>query len=437
MSLYGALNIGVAGLNAASTALSATSSNIANINTVGYKTASANFSTYLNSSSGTEGDASAGVTATILQNVSAAGLATTTTSSTDLSISGNGFFAVNTAPNASGTQEYTQVGSFAPDASGNLVNANGQYLMGWQLDSAGNLPTDTTDLSPVNISSLAGKAVATSSVTLQTNLQSSATSDTSYTPGDMTATGNVAPDYQTTIDAYDSQGGIQPISLSFIKTGANTWAYEANYTGSASNLSTTGPIAEGTMSFNSDGSLATANTSSATPTGNISMTIPWSASSGLTAQTININMGTVGGTNGTTQFDTASGGNTPTVDGLPYGTINGVTVGTDGTVTAQFSNGLSQNIYKIPVVTFNNPDGLTALSGNAYAASNSSGAANINQANAGGAGSIKSDSLEGSTVDLSNEFTNLITVQNAYSAAARIVTTANQMMQTLEQIPVT
>jgi flagellar hook protein FlgE len=435
MSLYGALNIGVAGLNAASMALGATSSNIANVNTVGYKTSTANFSTYLNSSLGGS-NGTGGVTATILQNVSTGGLATTTTSATDLSISGNGFFAVSTSPSTSGTQEYTQVGSFAPDAKGNLVNANNQYLMGWQLDSAGNMPADTTDLSPVNISSLAGKAVATGNVTLQTNLEASATTDSSYTAGDMTA-GNVAPDYQTTIDAYDTQGGIQPISLSFIKTAANTWAYEANYTGSASNLSTTGPIAEGTMSFNSDGSLATADTSSGTPTGNISVTIPWSASSGLSPQTVSINMGTVGNTNGVTQFNTASGGNTPTVDGSPYGTINGVTVGTDGTVTAQFSNGLSQNIYKIPVVTFNNPDGLTQLSGNAYAASNASGAANVNQANSGGAGSIKADSLEGSTVDLSNEFTNLITVQNAYSAAARIVTTANQMMQTLEQIPVT
>src|ERR1700721_296507 len=155
MSLFGALNIGAAGRVAAKQVLSVTSSNIANGNTIGYKEATTSFSTYLDSSLGSSDSGSAGVTAIVGQNVSAAGLATTTTSSTDLSISGNGFFAVNTAPNASGTQEYTQVGSFAPDASGNLINANGQYLMGWQLDSAGNLPTDTTDLSPVNISSLA------------------------------------------------------------------------------------------------------------------------------------------------------------------------------------------------------------------------------------------------------------------------------------------
>jgi flagellar hook protein FlgE len=435
MSLYGALNIGVAGLTAASQALSVTSSNIANVNTIGYKEATTSFSTYLDSSLGTAGAASAGVTTITGQNVAAAGLATTTSSSTDLSISGNGFFAVNSSNSPSATQEYTQVGSFSPDANGDLVNANGQYLLGWKLDSAGNLPANTTTLGMVNVSSLSGAAAATDTATLQTNLGSTSTVDSTYTAGDMTS-GAVSPDYETTINAYDSQGGIQPITMSFIKTGANTWAYEAAYSGSSTNLSSANPVATGTLSFNSDGSLANVNGASPA-SGSFAMTIPWSASSGLSPQTINVNMGTIGQTNGVTQFNTSSGGNQPTVDGSPYGTVTGVSVGTDGTVTAQFSNGLSQNVYKVPVVTFNNPDGLTPLSGNAYAVSNQSGAANINVAGTGGAGTIKSDSLEGSTVDLSTEFTNLITVQNAYSAAARVVTTADQMMQTLEQIPST
>jgi flagellar hook protein FlgE len=104
-------------------------------------------------------------------------------------------------------------------------------------------------------------------------------------------------------------------------------------------------------------------------------------------------------------------------------------------VTAQFSNGISQNVYQIPIATFANPDGLLQLSGNAYGQSNASGGANINQAGSGGAGTVASNSLEESTVDLSSEFTKLITAQNAYSAAARVVSTANQMLQSLEQIP--
>jgi flagellar hook protein FlgE len=190
------------------------------------------------------------------------------------------------------------------------------------------------------------------------------------------------------------------------------------------------------MSFNADGSLETADTSSATPTGSINLTIPWSAASGLGSQTIAVNMGTVGTTSGVTQFNAASALSS-TVDGSPYGSVTGVTIGNDGTVTAQFSNGLSQAVYKVPIATFANEDGLAQVSGNAYVATQDSGAASVNQATSGAAGSIQSKSLEASTVDLSTEFTNLITAQQAYGAAARIVTTADQMMQTLEQLPST
>ena len=143
----------------------------------------------------------------------------------------------------------------------------------------------------------------------------------------------------------------------------------------------------------------------------------------------------MGGSNGLTQADAPSVLNGTHIDGTPYGSVTGVTVAPDGTVTAQFSNGLTQNVYKIPVATFTNPDGLGQMSGNAYAATQTSGAPNINLADSGNAGSIQSKSLEGSTVDLATEFTNLITTQRAYSACARIVTTADQMLQELEQLP--
>jgi flagellar hook protein FlgE len=432
MSLFGSLNIGVAGLAANSAALSATSSNIANVNTVGYKQATTNFSTFLNST-GLAGGSSAGVTAVIGQDVTTQGLPITTSSSTDMSISGNGFFVVS--PNSTSAQlEYTRAGSFRPDTDGNLVNAAGLYLRGWALDSQGHIPTNTGNLSLINVSSVTGKAQATDNLGLQANLQSSAAIVSPYTAGDMTS-GAVQPDFQRTINVYDSQGGSQPLTFSFAKTGANAWSYEVTYSGTASNVSTTGPLYTGTMGFNSDGSLAAADTAAATPSGAISMTIPWSATTGLASQTLNINFGTVNGTGGVTQYDSTSTLNASTADGSPFGTINGVTIAKDGTVTAQFSNGLSQDVYKIPVATFANPDGLAQVSGNAYVANKNSGAADINVANSGSAGGVASQSLEASTVDLATEFTNLITTQRAYSASARIVTTADQMLQQLEQLP--
>jgi flagellar hook protein FlgE len=432
MSLYGALNIGVAGLSANSIALSATSSNIANVNTVGYKDETSNFETFLNSQ-GVVGNASAGVAAVIGQDVTTQGLPTQTSSPTDLSISGNGFFVVSTNSSGSGTQEYTRAGSFTPDASGNLKNAAGLYLLGYQLDSAGNIPTNTSQLSLINVTNLAGKAQSTSTMTIQANLDSSATVDAAYAPGDMTS-GAATPDFQRTINIYDSQGGVQPVTFSFIKTGANQWAYEASYAGSAANISSANPIGTGTVSFNSDGSLADVN-GAAPAKGTLNLTIPWAASTGLAAQTISVNLGTPGSTSGLTQFDTPSSFTGANPDGSPFGSVTGVTIATDGTVTAQFSNGLSQDVYKVPLATFASPDGLGQVNGNAYVATKSSGAAAINLPSTGPAGSIDSNSLEASTVDLATEFTNLITTQRAYSASARIVTTADQMLQQLEQLP--
>ena len=432
MSLYGALNIGVAGLAANAQALSATSANIANVNTVGYKTQTANFETFLNVP-GQVGTAGAGVASVISQDVTAQGLPTSTSSPTDLSISGNGFFVVASNASATAQQEYTRAGSFTPDESGNLKNSAGLYLLGYKLDSSGNVPTDTSALSLINTSSLPGKAEATTTLGLQANLQSSSTVAVGYTAGAMTS-GAVTPGFQRTFNVYNSQGGTEPLNMAFVKTGANQWAYEASYAGDSTKITGTNPIASGTVTFNSDGSLANVNGASPA-SGSFSVTMPWAASTGLGTQSIAVSLGSVNGTSGLTQFDTTSALNGTNISGSPFGSVTGVTVAKDGTVTAQFSNGLSQSVYKIPVATFANPDGLAQMNGNAYIATKGSGTANLNLANSGGAGGIAAQSLEASTVDLASEFTNLITTQRAYSASARIVTTADQMLQQLEQLP--
>jgi flagellar hook protein FlgE len=247
--------------------------------------------------------------------------------------------------------------------------------------------------------------------------------------------GTVSPDFTRTVNVFDSQGGSQPVTFSFIKTAANTWAYEASYAGNATNLTAAGPISQGTIAFNSDGTLANVN-GAAPASGTIALTIPWKLStSGLNPQTISLDLGSVGGSDGLTQADASSVLVGTNIDGTPYGSVTGVSVAKDGTVTAQFSNGLSQDVYKIPLATFTNPNGLGQVTGNAYVVTKASGAPNINLAQSGAAGFIQSKSLEGSTVDLATEFTNLITTQRAYSASARIITTADQMLQQLEQLP--
>ena len=434
MSLTGAMMIGVTGLNANSKALSIASSNIANVNTVGYKAGQNNFSTLLADSMGSGDISSQGVISIGTQNVTQQGLLQTTQSPTDLGINGNGFFVVNQLSDGSGRTLYTRAGNFTPDSNGDLKNAAGFYLMGWPVDINGNIPTDRNDMSPVNVAGLSGKAQATTEMTVQANLQAS-TAAKAYTTGQM-ASGAVTPDFTRTINVYDSQGGAQPLGISFVKTGANTWAYEVSYQGASTNVTGTNPIATGTMTFNSDGTLANANGSATPATGMINVTVPWNpATSGLQPQALSLNMGTVGSSDGLTQFDSPSALVNSSVNGALFGNLTGVNIDPNGFVTAQFSNGLVQKIYKLPIATFSNPNGLAAVSGNAYAVTNESGNAIVGEANTGGAGSISSSSLESSTVDLAGEFTNLITTQRAYSASARIITTADQMLQRLDQIP--
>ncbi len=432
MSLYGAMNIGVASLAANSAALSVTSSNIANVNTVGYKNSSANFTTFLNASNGVGSNASAGVAMRASQNVTMQGLPVNTGSATDMSIAGNGFFVVASNASSTATQAYTRAGNFTPDNEGNLVNAAGFYLQGYKLDSAGNVPTDTSNLELINVSTLSGTAEPSSNMAIKANLQASSTAATGYTAGDLTD-GTVTPQFQRTVNVYDSQGGTQPVSFAFVKTGPNAWAYEASYAGDTAKITGTNPIAQGAISFNTDGTLANVN-GGAPATGSMSLNIPWNTASGLSSQTMNVSFGSVGGTSGLTQYDTPSVLNGITTDGSAFGSVTGVAIAKDGTVTAQFSNGLSQDVYKVPLATFTNPNGLGQISGNAYYATKDSGAANVNLANTGGAGAIQSQSLEGSTVDLATEFTNLITTQRAYSASARIITTADQMLQQLDRL---
>jgi flagellar hook protein FlgE len=434
MSLTGAMMIGVTGLNANSKALSIASSNIANVNTVGYKAGQNNFSTLLADSMGSGDISSQGVISSGTQNVTQQGLLQTTQSPTDLGINGNGFFVVNQLSDGSGRTLYTRAGNFTPDSNGDLKNAAGFYLMGWPVDINGNIPTDRNDMSPVNVAGLSGKAQATTEMTVQANLQAS-TAVKAYTTGQM-ASGAVTPDFTRTINVYDSQGGAQPLGISFVKTGANTWAYEVSYQGAGTNITGTNPIATGTMTFNSDGTLANADGSATPATGMINVTVPWNpATSGLQPQALSLNMGTVGSSDGLTQFDSPSALVNSSVNGALFGNLTGVNIDPNGFVTAQFSNGLVQKIYKLPMATFSNPNGLAAVSGNAYAVTNESGNAIVGEANTGGAGSISSSSLESSTVDLAGEFTNLITTQRAYSASARIITTADQMLQRLDQIP--
>lgn len=434
MSLYAALYSGTSGLAANSSALGIISDNITNVNTVGYKAANAEFMTLVTESSTYGSYSPGGVQARARSLIGAQGLLQTSTSATDLAIDGNGFFVVK--PEMGGKDVYfTRAGSFRPDDRGYLQNTAGMYLMGWPLDANGKYVDngDVNVLSPINIASLTGTAEATTAAKIRANLMSSQVpyaATPAYTAGSMTD-GTIEPHFSKTIKVYDSQGSAHNITMSFLKN-ANTNEWDVEIHGPASEINggtPAGLVASGTILFNDDGSL---NIAGSTPGLFDPMAFDWS--NGAADSNITFNFGTDGMADGLTQFDSTSTMISSSIDGAVFGNVTGVSVGKDGVVTALFDNGLTRAVYKLPIANFQNPEGLMSVQGNAFAMTDYSGAFELVGSGTGGAGQVSPKTLEASTVDLAQEFTKLITTQRAYSASARIITTADEMLTELNQL---
>jgi flagellar hook protein FlgE len=437
VSLYSALYAGVSGLSAQASAMATVADNITNVNTVGYKETIADFSTLVGGGgSSHSGDYSAGgVTAVAKPLISKGGLLQAANSNSDLAIDGNGFFVVRDGTAADSKVAYTRAGSFTPDKNGLLKNTAGYYLQGWPLDSAGNFSNNgnLNDLQPVDIDSLSGTAQPTTKVQVRINLQSTTdpiANPTAYVAGDM-ADGTTPPQFSRPVQIYDAQGNAHNATMAFVKTGANQWQAEV-YVVPASDVTSpaNGLLASGQVDFNPDGSLKSlgAGLSSVTPA--------WSNGAG--ASPVTLALGTAaagaGGLDGLTQSSDSSALLSSSNDGGLLGDVADVNISDTGIVSAVFEDGTMRAIYQLPLATFPNPDGLTAIQGNAYVVSADSGNVAINPADTQGGGKIASKQLEASTADLATEFTNMIRFQRAYSASSKIVTTVDQMLQDLNDM---
>lgn len=198
----------------------------------------------------------------------------------------------------------------------------------------------------------------------------------------------------------------------------------------------------GSVTFNADGTLGAVGGTA--PYGSVNGTSQFqfyldydndaTTTSAQDRSLITLDIGTLGQADGLTQYAGEYTTKVISQDGLTFGSFTGITIGDDGTVTALFDNGQQRDIYKLPLATFRNPNGLQPQNGNAYLTTNFSGDPLLAQANAGGAGKIAPNSLESSTVDLAEEFTNMIITQRAYSANAKVITTADQMLDELINI---
>lgn len=416
MGIYGAMYSGVSGLAAQSNALGIISDNISNVNTVGYKGSHASFQTLVTQAATSTTYSPGGVQSSPLQGVDQQGLLQGTSSATDLAVNGNGFFVVNESANPGTGDDYmfTRAGEFRTDKDGNLVNSAGYYLQGWPLDNNGNLPAAQQaigSVETVNVDNLSGLPRATDSMELGANLPSSG-----LTNGDT---------FQSTAQIFDSLGNPHDVTFQFEYDagafGGEDWEITVSTPNGTPSFATTPQF-----SFNGDGS---PNTDLSALTLDVT---GWST--GANNSSISVDFGNQNAFDGLTNFNTDFTGFTElNQNGLKFGNYTGVNINDKGVVTAVFDNGRRKDIYQLPVAIFNNPNGLEARTGNAYLQTNESGDYLLSEAGVGGAGEVAPSSLEASTVDLAEEFTNMITTQRAYSAATKVITTSDEMLQELTQ----
>jgi len=420
MSILRTLNTGATGLSANGEALGVVSDNIANANTIGFKRSRADFQDMVASAGKSEltqigaGSRLGGVSQMWKQ-----GALLSTESSTDLALSGDGFFVVNgTASGVSGNF-YSRAGQFHLDKDGFVVNTDDLKLQGYPADSRGQILGTLSDL---RIGPTALPATSTAGVRLGVNVDANSTVPANaFDPTNPAATSN----FPSSVTVYDSLGNGHQITTYFNKTGTNDWEWHAVVDGAEITGGTPGvPFegASGTLAFSTDGALQTETTVQST----------WDFVGATAGQQIAFDFGSSiddGGTglDGTTNFASPSTTNAATQDGYAAGSVTGINVAATGVITGVFTNGQRRVLGQVAVAAFKSVDGLQRAGQGLWVQTEDSGEALMGGASTGGRGAIVSGSLEQSNVDIGREFVDLIGFQRGFQANSKVIQTADEM----------
>jgi len=423
MSLFGSMTTAISGLNAQARALGHVSDNVANSQTVGFKRTDTNFVSYLTDSTLSIHRPGSVVARPDYTNT-VQGTIEQTENPIALAIAGQGFFSVSLPTGTANGQVtfderqfFTRAGDFQMDRNGYMVNGAGYVLQGWLANAAGE--PDRTRIQPIRVSELVFNPIATSNIELSANLPAGGTVPVS-----------------TQLNVYDSLGALQPMTLTWTPAGANTWTLDISATGAGGSLGTidlqfgqaaSPPVADGTVGAfaNATGTLAGA----AAVVGDPAL-VSFTADFGQGPQAITLNVGAFGAARGVTQY----AGDEYVVrnlaqDGVPLGAYSSVSVRENGDVAINYDNGQSRVIARVPITTFNAPDMLQRLDGQAFMRTLESGEARTSDPASNGSGRLAIGSIERSNVDIASEFSKLIVAQRAYTANTRIVTASDEMLQ--------
>jgi flagellar hook protein FlgE len=428
MSLGSTMVTGFSGLRSNGTAINVIGDNIANVNTVGYRKSRAMFEDFLSRSLLGVGEVGGGSRLASIDKIFMQGALVASERSTDMAITGRGFFLLSGSHNGVENNYYSRAGNFNIDKDGFLVTQSGLNVQGWDADISGTIQGALTDLriEPQSIS-----PNQTSAITVNVNLNSNEAVNTAFSLADPLNTSS----HQSSVTIFDSLGNAHDATIYFNKTndpGAPTptqWTYSVvvdgeDLTGGVAGAATL--ISEGTLDFNQQGQLETHTPNPAVLAPNFAGAQP--------GQAINFDFGddiTGGGTGlqGTTQFASPFELTAVTQDGYASGNLAEIVVGEDGIITGLYSNGVTQSIAQVALADFRDLQGLKRVGGNFFIETPDSGEPLVGFAGLGGRGSIQGNSLEQSNVDLSEEFINLITAQRGFQASGRTITTADELTQ--------
>jgi flagellar hook protein FlgE len=407
----------LSGLSASQQKLNVIGNNLANINTIGFKASAVQFSDLVSQSVGGSSvnpmQVGLGVTTGAISPVFTQGGFDNTGIATNVAIQGSGFFVVG----AENGQSYTRAGNFSFDAKGMLVTSDGLPVQGYTtLDPAtGNIVTGGALSSIVIPPGALLNPIATTQFQTVSNLDASAVAGDTFT---------------SSVQLIDSLGTTHVATINYTNTGTGAWTYDMTVPGEEVTGGTAGtPVsllaAPGTLTFDGSGVLTGVN---AGAPADVVITGPaWANGANPGAFTWDIMLSN--GNSALSGFDSASATSSKSANGTTAGTIDSVSINTEGELVASFGAGKSAVVAQLALATFNNPQGLVKLGANRYGASDTAGQANIGGANNGGRGSVVGNTLEQSNVDIAQEFTQMILAQRGYQANSKSITVADEVLQ--------
>lgn len=408
---------GLSGLNAATRNLEVIGNNVANSNTVGFKSSRAQFAdVYAVSVAGASNNqAGIGVNVADVAQQFGQGNLNITNNALDIAINGEGFFRME----KNGAVMYSRAGQFELDKNGYMTNSSGQVLTGFPVNATGVIQqTSTPTALRVSTSDIDPAATTLSTVTANLDARQTPPPTATFNSADSTSYNNT-----TTVQIFDSLGNPHNLSLYFLKaTTANQWNVRVQLDG-ADVMSGGSPWA-GTLRFTPGGAFD-AVASTLPPLALVPLNSQGAPTGAVSPQATTLAF------DGTTQFGAGFGVTSITQNGYASGRLLGMNVSADGKILGRYSNGQTRPQGQIVLASFKSPQGLQPIGGNAWAETGDSGQALIGSPNTGLLGNLQSGALEESNVELTAELVNMITAQRSYQANAQTIRTQDSLLQTL------